>query len=190
MEIPLPEDHDWLVEDGKRKPIWISQPLAEDVFQLAVMCRGTGGRGTSCKCARADLKCTRLCRPYMPYMFLYWVGNHTKTEDLAFLGRQFDRHVRIAVEFRVNDNWTVVHNLTKNLSKAETRGSAIIICRVSQYVGNGWAYREVSEPLCIMAAFKRHVPSDYPKPIYSCENQTYNYAKQLEQRVSSVTRKH
>jgi hypothetical protein len=61
MPVNNPTDHGWKEEDGKLLPIWISQPLARDVFQLDVKCTCTS-TCSRCKCMRAKLKCTRLCK--------------------------------------------------------------------------------------------------------------------------------
>ena len=61
MPVNNPTNHGWKEDDGKLLPIWTSLPLAKDVLHLDVKC--TCKRTCSlCKCMRAKLKCTRLCK--------------------------------------------------------------------------------------------------------------------------------
>lgn len=58
-----PTDHGWKEEDSKLLPIWTTIPLAKDVLQLDVKCGCTSRPASSrCKCMKAKLKCTRLCK--------------------------------------------------------------------------------------------------------------------------------
>ena len=56
-----PVDFEWKVEDEKLLPIWTTQALARDVFHLDVKC-GCTKTCSRCKCMKAKLKCTRLCK--------------------------------------------------------------------------------------------------------------------------------
>jgi hypothetical protein len=61
MPVHNPIDHGWKEEDGKLIPIWTSLPLARDVFNLDVKC-ACKSTCSLCKCTKANLKCTRLCK--------------------------------------------------------------------------------------------------------------------------------
>eukprot|EP00745_Piridium_sociabile_P034704 TRINITY_DN5991_c0_g1_i13.p1 TRINITY_DN5991_c0_g1~~TRINITY_DN5991_c0_g1_i13.p1 ORF type:complete len:843 (-),score=177.10 TRINITY_DN5991_c0_g1_i13:511-3039(-) len=61
MPVNNPTNHGWKEEDGKLLPIWNLLPLAKDVFNLDVKCNCTS-TCSRCKCTRAKLKCTRLCK--------------------------------------------------------------------------------------------------------------------------------
>ena len=66
MMPPLnPIDYGWLEKDGKLVPKWITLPLARDVFSLDVKCTCTL-TCSSCKCKKANLKCSRLCKCKCP----------------------------------------------------------------------------------------------------------------------------
>src|SRR6267154_4886082 len=56
-----PINHGWKEEDGKLIPSWTSLPLARDVFSLDVKCT-CKITCSLCKCVKAKLKCTRLCK--------------------------------------------------------------------------------------------------------------------------------
>ena len=66
MPANKPTDHGWKEEDGKLLPIWITLPLAKDVFHLDVKCTCTSTCTSTvcsrCKCMKSKLKCTRLCK--------------------------------------------------------------------------------------------------------------------------------
>lgn len=61
MPVNNPADHGWKEEGGKLIPIWISLPLARDVFKLDVKCTCKTNCSV-CKCVQATLKCTHLCK--------------------------------------------------------------------------------------------------------------------------------
>jgi hypothetical protein len=61
MPVIDPTNHGWKEEDGKLIPIWTSMPLARDVFHLDVKCTCIS-TCSLCKCMKAKLKCTRLCK--------------------------------------------------------------------------------------------------------------------------------
>ncbi|PIK36416.1 hypothetical protein BSL78_26761 [Apostichopus japonicus] len=61
MPVNNPINHGWKEEDGKLLPIWISLPLARDVFHLDVKCTCTR-TCSRCTCMRTKLRCTRLCK--------------------------------------------------------------------------------------------------------------------------------
>ena len=61
MPLNNPTNHGWKEEEGKLLPIWTSLPLARDVFHLDVKCTCTS-TCSLCKCMKAKLKCTRLCK--------------------------------------------------------------------------------------------------------------------------------
>ena len=61
MSVPNPELHGWMVEDGKLVPIWVTTPLAKDVFNTEIKCSCTK-LCSACKCTKAALKCTRMCK--------------------------------------------------------------------------------------------------------------------------------
>lgn len=56
-----PVDHGWKEEKDKLVPIWITQILAKDIFHLDVKCSCTK-TCSYCKCMKARLRCTRLCK--------------------------------------------------------------------------------------------------------------------------------
>ena len=56
-----PEQYGWQVEDGKLVPIWMTLPLAKDVFHLEIKCSCTK-QCANCKCIKNKLKCTRMCK--------------------------------------------------------------------------------------------------------------------------------
>ena len=61
MPVNDPTDHGWKEEHGKLIPIWTSLPLARDVFNLDLKC-SCKSTCSLCKCTKANLKCTRLCK--------------------------------------------------------------------------------------------------------------------------------
>ena len=63
--VPSPSNHGWMEKDGQLVPIWTTLPLARDVFDLDVKCACTKPC-SSCKCKKADLKCSRLCKCKCP----------------------------------------------------------------------------------------------------------------------------
>lgn len=56
-----PTDHGWMEKGDKLVPVWMTLPLAKDVFDLDVKCTCTKSC-SSCKCKKANLNCTRLCK--------------------------------------------------------------------------------------------------------------------------------
>ena len=56
-----PKNHGWMEKDSKLAPIWTTLSLAKDVFDLNVKCTCIK-TCSSCKCKKANLKCTRLCK--------------------------------------------------------------------------------------------------------------------------------
>lgn len=56
-----PKNYGWEEKDEKLVPVWTTIPLAKDVFDLDVKCTCTK-RCSTCKCKKANLKCTRLCK--------------------------------------------------------------------------------------------------------------------------------
>ena len=56
-----PTNHGWKEEDGKLLPVWTTLPLAKDVYHLDINCT-CANTCSRCKCMRAKLKCTRLCK--------------------------------------------------------------------------------------------------------------------------------
>ena len=61
MPVENPVNHGWVVKDGTLVPVWVTLPLAKDIFQLDVKCACTAVCSV-CKCKKAKLKCTRLCK--------------------------------------------------------------------------------------------------------------------------------
>ena len=61
MPVYNPTDHGWKEENGKLLPIWITQPLARDVYNLDVKCT-CKTTCCLCTCKKAKLKCTRMCK--------------------------------------------------------------------------------------------------------------------------------
>ena len=61
MPVNSPTNHGWKEKEDNLLPIWISLPLTKDIFQLDVKCTCTS-TCSQCKCVRAKLKCTRLCK--------------------------------------------------------------------------------------------------------------------------------
>ena len=49
MSVPNPELHGWMVEDGKLVPIWVTTPMAKDVFNTEIKCSCTKVC-SACKC--------------------------------------------------------------------------------------------------------------------------------------------
>lgn len=63
--VPSPCNHGWMEKGGQLVPIWTTLPLARDVFDLDVKCACTKPC-SSCKCKKAELKCSRLCKCKCP----------------------------------------------------------------------------------------------------------------------------
>ncbi len=63
--VPSPCNHGWMEKGGQLVPIWTTLPLARDVFDLDVKCACTKPC-SSCKCKKAELKCSRLWKCKCP----------------------------------------------------------------------------------------------------------------------------
>lgn len=61
--LPTPGEWGWTAVNNAWQPLWITQPPAEGCCQELLRCGcKTGCKTRQCKCVRADLKCTALCR--------------------------------------------------------------------------------------------------------------------------------
>jgi len=61
--LPSPSKWGWVNVDSVWQPVWITQPTVAGCCQELLRCGcKTGCKNRQCKCVRANLKCTTLCR--------------------------------------------------------------------------------------------------------------------------------
>ena len=62
FDIPTPDGHGWIIEDGCIKVKWMTQPAAPaDVLNVTSCKCKTGCTSDRCSCHRTSLACTDVC---------------------------------------------------------------------------------------------------------------------------------
>ena len=60
--IPTPSDWGWELKDNTWVPVWITLPVAAKSCNELIKCSCKASKCTRCKCAKASLNCTDLCK--------------------------------------------------------------------------------------------------------------------------------